>query len=165
MLFFSSAWALSATACTFVGNKIGANNVTKAKEVNSLIKKFTTASILIAFIVFMLTRKFYVELFTSDTRIQELAMSASPIMAVGIFFDHWQFMCNGVIKALGLQDEAVKYYLISFWVISLSLAIWLGFYTSLGYYGIRFAILAAQIFLFFNFTFMVDNADWEKAAV
>ena len=82
-------------------------------------------------------------LFTSDQQIIELAMEMSPIIALGIIPDHWQAMCNGVIRVLGLQSTALKFNLIAYWIIATSLTFILAFATDYGYLGLRIALFLA----------------------
>ena len=52
-------------------------------------------------------------------------------------------MCNGTIKALGLQATAVKLNLIAYWLVATSCTFLLGFYLDYGFIGIRIAMFLA----------------------
>ena len=53
----------------------------------------------------------------------------------------------------------------SYWVITTSLVFILGFYFDYGLLGIRTAMLISQVFLSVNFNWMLEQADWHKAAM
>ena len=69
-------------------------------------------------------------------------------------------MCNGTIKALGLQATAVKLNLIAYWLVATSCTFILGFYLDYGYVGIRIAMFLAQLFVGVSFALLVERADW-----
>ena len=102
VIWFSIAIGLNATACIFVGNKIGKIDVSGARATFRRIAVYGLIVIVSSLAIFLLVRGHFFGIFTKDTEVLELAMNASIIQALGLAPDHWQFMCSGAIKALGL---------------------------------------------------------------
>lgn len=88
-LLYAIGVGLQSTACTLVGKQIGRGDVKKARSVFATFKYYAAAIIFSVTILFMLVRRQFLLMFTSDERILELGMSTSMIIAVGIIPDHW----------------------------------------------------------------------------
>ena len=70
---------------------------------------------------------------------------------------------QGPVKALNLQDRTTKYSLFSYWVVNLPLIYLLAFHFQLGYDGVLFSLLTAQLLISNSMNYIVFTADWNRA--
>lgn len=82
----------------------------------------------------------------------------------GKFFDLWQVMLQGAVRALAIQKRSANFNLVAYWGINLPLSITLAFYLDIGYIGLWYSIIMAQIFLAFAVTYIIETTDWQQVA-
>jgi Na+-driven multidrug efflux pump len=69
----------------------------------------------------------FFRVFTSDKEVISQAMEVATVVALGFFPDYWQATLSGCVRALGIQQKAIKYNLFAFWIVNTSLITILAF--------------------------------------
>lgn len=88
------------------------------------MKMVSFCIITLIFALFMCVRRKFFGIFTSDAEVLHHAMEVSTVVGLGLFPDYWQSMVNGCIRALGIQNKAIKFNVIAYWFLNTGL-IWL----------------------------------------
>ena len=103
-----SAYGMQFTAAVFIGNSIGAQNVTKAKMyAKAAVVLVMSVEICMALLVY-LSRNFLGRAFTSDPDVLEMYSRDIVFAAIFMIPDSLQLVMVGILKALGLQTPSFK---------------------------------------------------------
>lgn len=102
-------------------------------------------------------------LYTSDEEVRAACIGALPLACLTVIFDQGQVYLQGIIKALGIQDRAVKVTVIGYILLYGPLAYCLAFKTHLGFSGVWAALLATMYFMTMWLHQIIEQANWYRA--
>lgn len=163
MLYMISLGIQQAATST-IGNKIGENNLSEAKEYYRVLNHVSFLIVSAVTIAFLLHQEYWVGLFTNIVEVKQCCTAVVGLAAGGIFPDLWQGYLQGVIKALGIQGSVLYINLIAYWLLNIPLCYYFTFYMGYGYAGVWMAMISAQFFISVSFQLLINAADWEKCA-
>jgi Na+-driven multidrug efflux pump len=101
--------------------------VLEAKRQFRAIQLFSICIISIVIVLFLIVKERFFSIFTSDPEVLSHSLSVSTVVCLGLFPDFWQAMVNGCIRALGVQQKAIKYNVIAYWLVNTNLIYLLAF--------------------------------------
>ena len=78
--------------------------------------------------------------------------------------DSVQGFLQGPIRAMGLQNVAFYFALVSYWLIAIPLAIWLAIGREMGVMGLHMGILGAVLVQCIAYLSILLLKDWQKVA-
>ncbi|KAL0343685.1 UNVERIFIED_CONTAM: protein DETOXIFICATION 48 [Sesamum angustifolium] len=152
--------ALSLAASTRVGNELGANQPSKARN-SSLIALF--CAILTSFIAmsFMATLgNTWARAFTEDEAIIALTAAVMPIVGLCELGNCPQTTGCGVLRGSARPSLGVHINLGSFYGVGLPLAVLMGFGMKMGLLGLWLGLLGAQIVCAVAMVWALSKTDW-----
>jgi len=162
---YSFPLGFSIAASTRVGNCLGAGKEHKAKMAAKCVNILFLFTVIIYGLIFFFIRKIFIEIYTNDSTVIELATSLAPLAAVIMLFDGIQGICAGILRGLGYPIYGAIFNLISYWVFGIPTGFVLTFIFSFGVYGLWWGTLLAQLIVdgtYFTFFILID---WKKAAI
>ena len=86
-----------------IGKEIGAGNTENARRLykNTIFLIISVASSM--FIINYILRKHFIKIFTNSQEIQEKGLGVFVVILIVLFFDFFQTVMQGFIKALNMQ--------------------------------------------------------------
>lgn len=108
---------LNTSAAAHIGQQIGKQNVTKAKEyykVTLWVSFIIISSIVLSIVVYA---EEIISVFTNSDNVIKSCKSVIPLFVCGVFPDLWQGYIQGVIKALGIQGKVIIINVIGYWFL------------------------------------------------
>jgi Na+-driven multidrug efflux pump len=150
--------------CTCVGFQIGRQDVKRALDYYRITLYCVNAIVIFSCILFYFSFGTLIKIFTTNEKVLQECMKTLLTALLALFFDEWQTYLQGIIKALGIQGEAVKIAAFSFIIMYPCLGVIFAFNFRLGFPGL---FLAWAFSVFFNAAFLcyiIKNANWYKAA-
>ncbi|XP_058082080.1 protein DETOXIFICATION 54-like [Magnolia sinica] len=164
-LMYTVSMALGSCASTRVGNELGAGNPDKARLATMVA--FGCAFLIGIFNVVWTTvfRRRWAIIFTNDAPVLALAASVMPIVGLCELGNGPQTTGCGVLRGTARPAIGVRINLACFYVLGIPLAIVLTFWIKVGYIGIWFGLLTAEIMCALSIMFVVMmKTDWEVEA-
>ena len=86
------------------------------------------------------------------------------LVIFGKVFDLWQLMQQGIVRALAIQTKAAKHIFIGYWLLNFPISIILCFYFEVGFKGLWYSIMVAQIYLSVALKWQCEKTDWQAVA-
>lgn len=150
---------------TFVGQEIGKNDIKEAKQYFKTTKDISFLILVTTSLIVFGFRHQILSLFINPDKesasdVYKIAEQISALAILGKFFDLWQVMLQGAVRALGIQKHSANQNLIAYWIINLPLCFMLSFYFDYGLIGLYYSITIAQFYLAIALTIMIETADW-----
>ncbi|KAF8387884.1 hypothetical protein HHK36_026546 [Tetracentron sinense] len=164
-IMYTLPTALSASVSTRVGNELGAGRPGKARLA-------TITAIALAVLVSMLGvlwttlgRETWGNVFTQDVEVLELTMAVLPIIGLCELANCPQTTGCGVLRGTARPSigAAINFY--SFYLVGTPLAIVLAFVLKLGFIGLCYGLLAAQVTCALSIVTVIYRTDWERESL
>lgn len=152
---FMIAMGISSAGSIKVGNALGQNNPTYAKEVGKVAIAMAMFFMGLCGILFVTFGKQIAELYIEDQQVITITQQLLLIAAIFQMSDGAQAVGVGLLR--GLEDSKVPTVLvgIAYWVIAIPLGWFFSTYMSLGvvgiWYGLLIGLTASALFLCFRF--------------
>jgi len=152
---FMIVLGISSSATIRVGNFLGSKNLPQMKMAILAAISLGTALMLCFGIMFILLNNFFPTLFIKDNLVINIASKLLIIAAFFQIFDGTQAVSLGILR--GFLDVKIPMYLafFSYWIISIPLSYFLGFYFKLGVNGVWIGLSAGLIFAAVTFVFRI----------
>lgn len=145
-LAFMIPLGLGVACSSLVGNAIGAGMVPLAKDIGKLsIKTIVVLEVFIGISIVFLGR-FFVDLFSNDPRVIQVANRAVPFLSAFAMIDGLQGVCSGVLRGAGKQFIGAVANIIAFYGIGLPMAWFFCFTLHLGVNGLMLGIAFGTMF-------------------
>ena len=152
---YMMASGISAAAAIKTGNQFGSHNYTELRRyaISSyhIVIVFMSATALL----FMLGNQLLPWLYTTDTRVIQIAAHLLLFAALFQLFDGTQVVGLGVLR--GMSDVNVPTFItfIAYWIVGLPLAYWMGIYMGMGpsgiWTGLTLGLLVSAVMLYLRF--------------
>ncbi|KAE8712371.1 Lipoamide acyltransferase component of branched-chain alpha-keto acid dehydrogenase isoform 1 [Hibiscus syriacus] len=164
-LMYTLPSALSASASTRVGNELGAGRPTRAKLAAMVAIGVALVTSIFGLIGAILGRQAWGRVFTKDDQVLELTMIVLPIIGLCELANCPQTTSCGILRGSARPGigAAINFY--SFYMVGAPLAVVLAFVWGLGFVGLCYGLLAAQIACVVSILTVVFKTDWEKESL
>ena len=106
-----------------------------------------------------------VSIFTASKELQMIASSSLNVYASIFILDATQVVMNGVIKGLGIQQEAKNYAFISFFFVGLPSSYMLGIRLEQGIYGLWYGFAIGLFVLNSFYINLITSTNWEDIVI
>ncbi|XP_065848488.1 protein DETOXIFICATION 51 [Euphorbia lathyris] len=156
--------SLGFAVSTRVGNELGANRPNRAK-LSAVVAVFFSAMMGLTACSFASGMKDrWGRMFTSDGEILRLTAAALPIVGLCEIGNCPQTVGCGVLRGSARPASAAHVNLGAFYMVGMPVAIGLGFWLDVGFCGLWFGLLAAQICCSGLMLYVVGSTDWDFEA-
>jgi len=145
MVLFLPSWALGMGSGVLVGQNLGAGQPDRAEKTGWLATGFVEAVMLIASVAILVWAEGVIHIFTTEPDLVEIASTFLRIATAGFLVAGLVVVLQQSISGAGDTLPPMIVGLITVWVVQLPLAYFLPQLTSLGVYGIRWAIVAGMV--------------------
>ncbi|KAF6008471.1 hypothetical protein HII12_004221 [Brettanomyces bruxellensis] len=160
-LLYMIPFALSVASSTRIANFVGSGNISSA---NVAVHVGMTSAVLSALVnstvIFLFSRPI-AKLFTDDATVQDEIISLCPLMSLFVVFDGWACVASGILRALGLQGIGGTINMVGYYLISLPLALLLGFTLRMQLAGLWIGNGAGLLLIGIAETWVIYTADWD----
>ena len=145
MVLFLPSWALGMGSGVLVGQNLGAGQPDRAEKTGWLATGFVEAVMLIASMAILVWAEGVIHIFTTEPELVEIASIFLRIATAGFLVAGLVVVLQQSISGAGDTIPPMIVGLITVWVVQLPLAYFLPQFTSLGMYGVRWAIVAGMV--------------------
>lgn len=164
-LMYTLPTALSASVSTRVGNELGAGRPDKARLAAAVAIGLAAVSSLLGLALTTLASGPWGRIFTDDADVLELAVAVLPIIGACELANCPQTTGCGILRASARPGIGVAINFYSFYLVGAPVAIVLAFVLRLGFVGLCYGLLAAQIACVVLVLTVVFKTDWERESV
>ncbi|KAM7280802.1 hypothetical protein ACFE04_007936 [Oxalis oulophora] len=164
-LMYTIPTALSASVSTRVGNELGAGRPDKARLSTIVAVGIALLSSLFGLLWTTLGREAWGRVFTSDSEVLELTMKVLPIIGVCELANCPQTTSCGILRGSARPSIGAGINFYSFYLVGAPLAIGLGFVWRLGFVGLCYGLLGAQVACVVSILIVVFKTDWERESL
>ncbi|MED6219385.1 Protein DETOXIFICATION 49 [Stylosanthes scabra] len=156
--------SLSFSVSTRVGNKLGAQEPSKAKlsAIVGLSCSFISGVSALAFAVTV--RNMWASMFTKDKEIIALTSMVLPIIGLCELGNCPQTTGCGVLRGTARPKTGANINLGCFYLVGMPVAIWLGFFAGFDFQGLWLGLLAAQGSCAVSMLVVIVRTDWDLEA-
>lgn len=147
-----------------IGSSIGANNVDLGKRIKSVTIVIAWVACIIESYIVYFNREGIARLYTNDKEVQAILISTMPLVCLEYVIDGGACILSGPVKALGIQAEAAKMVLASYYIIGLPLGLLCAFKFDMDIVGIWIGNTCGVAFQALTFIYITHQADWQAIA-
>lgn len=156
--------SLSSGVSARVGHELGAGRPARAQWAAAVGLAVAAACGLAALVFTTVAKNLWGRIFTSDREILSLASMALPIVGLCELGNGPQTVGCGVLTGSARPKAAASINFISFYLIGLPVSIFLAFVINLGFVGLWFGLVAAQVSCMIMMLHTVKRTDWKFEA-
>ncbi|XP_075506642.1 protein DETOXIFICATION 55-like [Primulina tabacum] len=160
-LMYTLPSALSASISTRAGNELGAGRPHKARLATLVVIALSFFTSTFGFLLTTLGRGVWSRVFTDDDDILKLTMAVLPIIGLCELANCPQTTCCGVLRGTARPSIGAGINFCSFYLIGTPVAIALAFAWEMGFSGLCYGLLAAQLACVSSILTVVCRTDWE----
>lgn len=164
-LMYTLPSALSASISTRVGNELGAGRPHKARLAAVVVIALAFFSSVLAFLVTTFGREAWGRVFTDDSEVLELTVAVLPIIGVCELANCPQTTCCGVLRGSARPSIGAGINFCSFYIMGAPVAVALAFFWKLGFMGLCYGLLAAQVVCVLCILTVINRTDWESESL
>ncbi|KAF5737006.1 MATE efflux family protein 5 [Tripterygium wilfordii] len=164
-LMYTLPTALSASVSTRVGNELGAGRPWRARLATVVSIGLALLISLFGLLWTTLGREAWGRVFTKDNEVIELTMTVLPIIGLCELANCPQTTCCGILRGSARPGIGAGINFYSFYLVGAPVAIVLAFVWDLGFLGLCYGLLAAQIACVLSILFVVYRTDWERESL
>ncbi len=165
MLFYMVPVGLGTSACTFVGNSIGANRVQAAKFYIMVCSALNLAVIAVASIFLAIFRESVALYFFQYEDVIKLFSKVVFMLILSEMFDTTQGLLSRILIGMRKQHQATVALVISYYFIMIPSAYVFLFVFKLGLYGLWCANCLAAMSLASIYIYIIQRTDWNALVV
>jgi hypothetical protein len=145
-LAFMVPLGLGIATTSLVGNSMGANRITLAKQISHIaVQAICCLELFVGCSIYLFGRNF-VEIFTSNIDILRVVEKAIPFLSIFTFFDGLQGVTAGILRGVGRQTIGAMANVIAFYAIGLPCAYYICFTWGMGVRGLMMGISIGTLF-------------------
>ncbi|XP_011090997.1 protein DETOXIFICATION 55 [Sesamum indicum] len=164
-LMYTLPSALSASISTRVGNELGAGRPQKARLATAVAIALAFSTSIFGFLLTTLGRGAWGRVFTNDNEVLELTMAVLPIIGLCELANCPQTTCCGVLRGSARPSIGAGINFCSFYMMGTPVAVALAFYWELGFVGLCYGLLAAQVACVLSILKVIHKTDWENESL
>ncbi|XWS39013.1 hypothetical protein CRYUN_Cryun18bG0013600 [Craigia yunnanensis] len=164
-LMYTLPTALSASASTRVGNELGAGRPRRARLASMVAIGLALLTSMFGLLGTILGREAWGRIFTKDNEVLELTMIVLPIIGLCELANCPQTTSCGILRGSARPGIGATINFYSFYMVGAPLAIVQGFVWGLGFVGLCYGLLAAQIACVVSILTVVFRTDWERESL
>ncbi|KAJ3683474.1 hypothetical protein LUZ60_013701 [Juncus effusus] len=165
-LMYTVPMALAACVSTRVGNELGAGKPRRARLAALVALGCALVIGVIHVIWTSIFRQHWVRLFTTDASIVGLASAVMPIMGLCELGNCPQTTGCGVLRGTARPVVGARINLLSFYLVGLPVAVSLAFGANVGFGGLWYGLLSAQIAcVILVLAVVIVRTDWDVEAM
>ncbi|CAN1732370.1 Protein DETOXIFICATION 55 [Linum perenne] len=164
-LMYTLPSSLSASASTRVGNELGAGRPEKARLAAIVCIGAALLSSLLGLLGTTFGREAWGRLFIEDKDVLELAITVLPIIGICELANCPQTTSCGILRGSARPGIGAAINLYSFYLVGAPVAFLLAFVWNLGFVGLCYGLLAAQVACVVSILTVVYKTDWEREAL
>lgn len=165
MFFMLPAWGMSNAAATLVGQNLGAKEVQRAQQ--SVLKtiKYSIVYMASVMILTFAGAQFFVDFFTNDPLIQDVAIHALHILSIGYLFYGIGMVLMSTFNGAGDTWTPTWINFFGFWLFQIPLAFVLAKHFELGPTGVFIAIPVAETGIALASFILFKRGKWKTVKV
>nr|XP_016486225.1 PREDICTED: protein DETOXIFICATION 55 [Nicotiana tabacum] len=164
-LMYTLPSALSASVSSRVGNELGAGRPAKARLATGIAIGLAFLTSSFGFLLTTLGREAWGKVFTKDREVLELTGTVLPIIGLCELANCPQTTCCGVLRGSARPGVGAGINFYSFYLMGTPVAIILAFVWKLGFLGLCYGLLAAQVACVISMLIVTYGTDWEGASL
>ncbi|XP_071733542.1 protein DETOXIFICATION 55 [Rutidosis leptorrhynchoides] len=161
-LMYTLPSALGMSISTRVGNELGAGEPCRAHLATLVAIGLALLTSVLGLLGITFGREEWGKVFTNDSEVLNLTMAALPIIGVCELANCPQTTCSGVLRGSARPSIGARINLCSFYLVGTPVAILLAFVWKLGFLGLCYGLLAAQMACVISILSVIYTTDWEK---
>lgn len=161
-LIFIFTLGISITTSNYVGNSIGQNNAKLANMFAFSGILYTTLFSILIMILFFIFKINLIKLYTTNTKIIEIFNSISIYFNIYLLIDNIGVTINGVVRGLGRQAKALKYTLLSNYILGFPFSLVFVFVLNYGITGLWSSQLIIVILYFVSISYVCFSKSTQK---
>lgn len=164
-LMYTLPSALSASISTRVGNELGAGRPHKARLATAVAIALAFSSSVFGFLLTTLGRGAWGRVFTNDNEVLELTVVVLPIIGLCELANCPQTTCCGILRGSARPSIGAGINFCSFYIMGAPVAVALAFFWELGFLGLCYGLLAAQVACVLSILTVIHRTDWENESL
>ncbi|KAE8076794.1 hypothetical protein FH972_015419 [Carpinus fangiana] len=164
-LMYTLPTALSASVSTRVGNELGARRPDRARLATMVAIGLALVSSVVGLVLTTVGRERWGKVFTKDGEVLELTMRVLPIIGVCELANCPQTTSCGILRGSARPGVGAGINFYAFYLVGAPVAVVLGFVWKLGFVGLCYGLLAAQIACAVSILAVVYKTDWERESL
>ncbi|KAH7573548.1 hypothetical protein JRO89_XS03G0169700 [Xanthoceras sorbifolium] len=164
-LMYTLPMALSASVSTRVGNELGAGRPGKARLATVVTIGLALFVSVLGLLGTTLGREAWGRVFTEDKEVLELTKTVLPIIGLCELANCPQTTSCGILRGSARPGIGATINLYSFYLVGAPLAVVLAFVWNLGFVGLCYGLLGAQIACVVSILTVVFKTDWERESL
>ncbi|KAL7178201.1 hypothetical protein ACSBR2_031368 [Camellia fascicularis] len=164
-LMYTLPSAFSASVSTRVSNELGAGRPGKASLATVVAIGLALLTSVFGLLWTILGRESWGRVFTKDNEVLELTMAVLPIIGLCELANCPQTTCCGVLRGSARPSVGAGINFYSFYLVGMPVAIILAFVKKLGFLGLCYGLLAAQVACVISIFIVIYKMDWDKESL
>jgi len=164
-MLYLTASGFNQAGCCLVGQCIGKEDVTEAKKYYFQTLKTAVPFFFVVTAVLLASGRQVMFLLTDEEPVIDLVMTALYIQLIGAFIDMTLATLTGIVRALGLQNQAMYIMLFGNYCLALPFTWFFAFYLGKGYRALWASSLIGIGFNTISLLVLIQFSDWNKAVV
>ncbi|WP_244939610.1 MATE family efflux transporter [Arcticibacter tournemirensis] len=165
MFFMLPAWGLSNAAATLVGQNLGARQFKRAEHSVFATMKYTMGFMAVVTVLFLSSAGFFVQFFTEDEQIKQVAVKALRIMSIGFVIYGSGMVFTSAFNGAGDTWTPTRINVFAFWIFQIPFAWFLARYLEMGPVGVFIAIPIAEVGITLTAYYLFKKGTWKKIQV
>ncbi|WCJ23465.1 MATE efflux family protein [Euphorbia peplus] len=163
-LMYTLPTALSAAVSARVGYNLGANRPKKARLAAGISIGLALVGSILGVLLTTVGREKWVRFFSGDEEIVRLSLIVLPIIGLCEVANCPQTTSCGILRGSARPGIGAMINFYSFYLVGAPLAIVLGFVWEVGFVGLCYGLLGAQIACVVSILVVVYKTNWEREA-
>ncbi|XP_059627417.1 protein DETOXIFICATION 55 [Cornus florida] len=164
-LMYTLPSALGASVSTRVGNELGAGRPGKARLATVVAIGLALLTSMFGLLWTTLGREAWGRVFTQDNEVLELTIAVLPIIGLCELANCPQTTCCGVLRGSARPSVGAAINFYSFYLVGAPAAIALAFVWKLGFVGLCYGLLAAQVACAISILTVIYYTDWDTESL
>jgi len=164
-LMYTIPTALSAAVSTRVSNELGAGRPEKAKTAATVAVGAAVAVSVFGLVGTTVGREAWGKVFTADKVVLELTAAVIPVIGACELANCPQTISCGILRGSARPGIGAKINFYAFYVVGAPVAVVLAFVWGLGFMGLCYGLLGAQLACAISILTVVYNTDWNKESL
>ncbi|EPS72185.1 hypothetical protein M569_02572, partial [Genlisea aurea] len=164
-LMYTLPSALSASISTRVGNELGAGRPKKAKLATAVAIALAFSSSIVGFLLTTIGRRAWAEVFTNQNKVLQLTTAVLPVIGLCELANCPQTTGCGVLRGSARPSIGAVIIFFSFYMLGAPVALVFAFFLKLGFLGLCYGLLAAQIACLISILAVLLKTDWHNESL